>query len=101
MLKTLESYGTKSGTPCAKAVISDCGEVIAASATDRAAASGARRTMQADPSIKQATMATTTGVISSGAVLSAEGQRLKDARDAARQTLQKTCLLYTSDAADE
>ena len=88
MLKELESYGTKSGTPCAKLRISDCGEVVAQA---EASSHGASST-----SIKTSTSSTplqsTEEVISSEPVLSAEGQRRKAEKDSARAALQQSIL---------
>ena len=86
MLKELESYGTKSGTPCAKLRISDCGEVIPK----------VESSSRASSSIKSSTVdsscAQSAEVISSEPVLSAEGKRRKAEKDAARKVLQESIL---------
>lgn len=88
MLKELESYGTKSGFPCAKLQISDCGEVVAqAEALSRGASSSSIKTSTSSTASRS-----TEEVISSEPVLSAEGQRRKAEKDAARAALQQSIL---------
>jgi len=77
VLKTLESYGTKSGTPCAKVRISDCGEII-------------QKTTTSEPSVlTPSNKSKSSGVITSDAVLSAEGRRQQAEIESARRKLQQ------------